>query len=378
MKTLLCLVALWGGAVAEVSAPLGPYARPGIPLPLHSDEDTTVSVDGWTYRLRANEITYVAPMRAPCSVRDEKGNELLRLEAVPAGFMLAAWIGDGPEDLATRMKGLDDQGVVLVRLKPNKVVLWRAYDLFDRVYTLHLDVFLERWAVAGGSVATTGRSEDALRIGELVQAADPDGLIALAGPVRPLRVPRPRASRPDLYKALLPPEISPAALEAGRLVVLVAALAAAVLVLAGAFLRVERRFLLAGLGLVAVAGSVTGRIHTAAADDPLAVGRIEETFVVDLLERRRTYKVVTTLRAVPAPMPEPWETPVPFRSNPGPWWEEPGVPPNLGAGMTRIFLDEVVVPTTGPAEDETFPKKRVTNRPGEIPLIGGRRIVLQD
>ena len=43
MRTLLCLVVLVGAAAAEVSAPLGPYARPGIPLPLLSDEDITPS-----------------------------------------------------------------------------------------------------------------------------------------------------------------------------------------------------------------------------------------------------------------------------------------------------------------------------------------------
>ncbi|MEE8107388.1 MAG: hypothetical protein V3T86_17775 [Planctomycetota bacterium] len=367
------LLVLWLSTVAladagiTVEAPLGPYARPGVPLALRSTIDVTVSIDGWTYRLRDGEMTYVRVSRTPCAVVDASGAVLLELDAVPENTRLVLLLGAGPDNLAAGLKGADGEPVKAVHVREGDVPgLWNSLDLFDRVYLLQesrRDRALEKWGRGGGDVAGGG--------------GDPKEVLARAGPVRPLRVARAASARPDLYKDLPPAEVAPDALDQARLVVLGSGIAFGLLILGGALFRVDRRLLLGMGALVGIAGAGLGAVLPERVDRPVAAGRIEEVFVLDGHVRRRIYRVAVTLRPGLAPMPGPGEQPVPFLERGGAWWESPGTAGSAEPGMTRIFVTEHVEPAGGPV-DPTGEFRPPTNAPGEIRLCRRSAVALQD
>jgi len=371
---VLCLAAVAAAdSGISVEAPLGPYARPGVPLALRSTTDVTVLIDGWTYRLRDGETTYVRVSRAPCAVVDRSGAVLLRLDAVPDDTRLVLLLGAGPDNLAASLAGTSGEAVESVHVRAgNLPKLWNAFDLFDRVYLLQdsrRTNALETWGHGGGDLAGGG--------------GDPAEVLARAGPVRPLRVPRAASARPDLYDDLPRAEIAPDALHQARLVVLGSGLAFALLVAAGAWFRVDRRLLL-GMGvLVGVAGVGLGAVLPEQSDRAVAAGRIEEVFVLDGHVRRRIYRVAVTLRPGLAPKAGPSEQPVPYLERGGAWWRSPGVAGPAEPGMTRIFLTEQVEPvehaeSIGARVEVTGEIRPPTNAPGEIPLCRRIVVALQD
>jgi len=79
------LLVLAATATAEVTAPLGRRARPGVPIVLKSDTATVVDLDGWRYDV--DGFALVMPPHVPCVVRDGNGTELFRLSKPDAPYV---------------------------------------------------------------------------------------------------------------------------------------------------------------------------------------------------------------------------------------------------------------------------------------------------
>lgn len=384
----LALLVLVLPAVADVEAPLGPYARVGVPVLLHSDSPIVVDLDGWKFRIEGT--TPVFPPAVPCVVRGEDGNEILRLED-PGDRALTGVVGDVPPDLA---------GAVGI---PHPIALaagcWRALDLFDVLVigTVRGDEpwfpCVAQWVKAGGSLVALD-----------AQGLFPDGtgLGAAADRVEnlpPPRIPRPGNVRPDLYALVKPVAQGSPPLRAARWVVLGAALACALQILLALLGRMRAATLLLGLGAASLAGAVVGLARTRADYTPLARGRIEISYFGGGVERRRTYLVYRDAGPGAAAPRAPDAAPVLFGKNPAPWWRGPGEEAPVEEGFIRIFLVEEVLraPPTPPFEGGEPPQElweRERPRRGAVrawasplappeattsePLLMGIRALVQD
>jgi hypothetical protein len=376
-------------ALAGVEAPLGLYARPGVPVLLRSDTPTVVDIDGWTFRV--DGTTPIFPPAVPCVVRDEDGRELLRLED-PGDRPLTGVIGGVPPDL---------EGAVGI---PRPVALaagcWRALDIFDRV--LVTDPVrgdepwfpcVARWVHAGGSLALA----DALRL--FPEGTGLGAAAERAGDLPGPRIPRPTNVRPDVYALVRPVASGSRPLRAARWIVLGAALASALQILLALRGRLRPATLLAGLGAVALLGAAVGLVRTRADYTPVARGRIEISYFGGGVERRRTYLVFVHAgpRAVAPRAPD--ALPVLFGTNRAPWWRGPGEEVPVEEGIVRIFLVEEVLraPEAPPFESPAVPvdlwgrecpvrgNARPTSSPfaapeatPATPLLLGIRAVVQD
>jgi len=267
-----------------VEAPLGPFARPGVPIPLASDAERDAALDGLRIRLRAG-VTLVAAPRVPCELRDARGEPLLRLLPAPSDALLVGVVGPHPADLAARIGG----PVRVVALEAAALVeAWPCYDLFDRVYVSDASVperaraALVAWARAGGSLASVG-DPNAWRgagdgLGSFYAGRDLIGLLAASGAVEPLRAPRAGNVRPDVYALWPGAEVSAEPIRAGRRALLAASAALAGTLLVGALGRADPRLLLAAILAVALLGSALGLVLSGRAYDPVARGRVELSF----------------------------------------------------------------------------------------------------
>ena len=340
MKIVLLL------ALAGVEAPLGPYARPGVPVLLRSDVPTVVDIDGWTYRV--DGTTPVFPPAVPCVVRGEDGRELLRLED-PGDRVLTGVIGDVPPGV---------EGAVPVRPVALAAGGWRALDLFSKVLVtgpVRGDEpwfpCVARWVHAGGSLALP----DALRL-----FPEGTGLGAAAERLEdlpPLRIPRPTNVRPDIYDLVLPVALASPPLRVARWIVLGAALASAFQILLALRGRLRARTVLAGLGTVALLGAAVGFARTRADFTPVARGRIEISYFGGGIERRRTYLVYRHAGPSAVAPRAPDALPVLFGSNRAPWWRGPGEEVPVEEGIIRVFLVEEVLrsPPPPPFESPAVP-----------------------
>jgi len=107
--------------------------------------------------------------------------------------------------------------------------------------------------------------------------------------------------------------------------------------------------------VVAVLGGAVGLVRTRSDYTPVARGRIVVSYLRGDVERRRTYMVF--IHAGPhavAPLAGA-HTPILFRAGGDPWWTTPEHGAPLGAGMTRIFLVEEILPGSGPGPGEGGP-----------------------
>lgn len=331
MKLLVVLL------LAGVEAPLGPYARPGVPVILRSDTPTVVDLDGWTFRI--DGLTPVFPPAVPCVVRGEDGKELLRLED-PGDLPLTGVLGDVPEGL---------ERAVPIRPVALAAGDWRALDLFDVVLAtgpVRGDEpwfpTVARWVLAGGSLVIP----DARRL-----FPEGTGLGAAAERAEDLplpRIPRPTNVRPDLYELVKPVAAASPPLRAARWIVLGAALASALQVLLALRGRLRAGTILAGLGAVALLGSGIGLVRTRADYTPVARGRIEISYFGGGVERRRTYLVYRHAGPSAVAPRAPDALPVLFGSHRAPWWRGLGEEVPVEEGITRIFLVEEVLKAPAP------------------------------
>ncbi len=324
--------------LAGVEAPLGLYARPGVPVILRSNTPTVVDLDGWMFRI--DGTTVVFPPALPCVVRGEDGKELFRLED-PGDRPLTGVLGeDVPEGL---------EGARAIRPVALAAGDWRALDLFDRlVATVPVRgdepwfPTVAQWVLAGGSLAV----EDARRL-------FPEGTGLGAAAERPEdlplpRFPRPGNVRPDLYALVKPVAAASLPLRAARWIVLGAALASVLTVLLALRGRLRAPALLAGLGAVALLGAGIGLVRTRADYTPVARGRIEVSCFGGGVERRRTYLVYRHAGPGAVAPRAPDALPILFGNNRAPWWRGVGEEVQVEEGIVRIFLVEEVLKAPAP------------------------------
>jgi len=351
MIALLLLLAL------AADAPLGPYARPGIPVALRAAPGD-YALDGWPVRVGRGGSALAAAPRLPCAFRDAANAELLRFEAPPEGRPLVALVGDAPADFEARLP----EAAVVRLARAGLPLEWRCYDLFDRIYWLcDLDEgmrgVLGDWVRMGGSLALLGDSAPEPGAGERFLARDLESLLRAAGAPRASAIPRPRAIRPDLYELLAPAAPSHAASSTARRLATSFAAAAAILLLLAWRRRLSARILPAPLVLACAAAVAAGLLFPARQFRPFARGRIEEVLPGG---RTRLYDVLVSLgREVPAD-PPPGAVPILFAaaSAAQPWGA--AVPPRAA----RIWL---VGERTGGGEVGTFAAPG--SDPGVPPLL---------
>jgi hypothetical protein len=356
----IVLVLFASAAAAEVDAPLGRFARPGVPVLLRSDRPVVVDLEGWTFRVEG--VSPVFPPALPCVVRVD-GDEVLRLEEPPRP--LTGVIGDVPP-------GLGDA----VEIRPVALAAgsWRALDLFDRLLVtgpVRGDEpwfgTVAQWVLSGGSLA----AQRARRL-----FPEGTGLGAAAERIEdlpPPLIPAPGNVRPDVYALLRETAKRSPPFRSARWVVLGAALASALQILVAMRGRMRAATLAAGLLAVALAGAAAGLLRTRADYTPVARGRIEVSWWKDGVERVRTYLVYREAGPHASAPRAPEAAPVLFGSNRTPWWRGPGEEAGVGEGITRIFLVEDVRMAPGaPSLPSGQPPKDLWER--ERPRRGGVRV----
>lgn len=388
VKRALLLLAFATPVLADVQAPLGGYARPGVPVLLRSDRPTVVDLDGWTFRV--DGTTPVFPPALPCTIRAEDGSELLRLED-PGDRVLTGVIGDIPP-------GLDDA----VPIRPVALASgdWRALDVFDRILVTLPARGAEpwfpcvaQWVSAGGSLAVA----EATRL-----FPEGPGLGAVAERWEDLpvtRIPRTGNVRPDVYELVGKVAETSRPLRTARWVVLGAAVACALQILVALRGRMRAGLLVLGLVAVSALGAGVGFLRTRADYTSVARGRIEVSWFQNGVERRRTYLCYRSAGPGATAPRAPGAAPVLYGANLAPWWGSPGEPLPLGDGVVRILLVEEVrrAPEPPPLPDQEPPAalwaheqpRRGAVRAGATPLaqpeataearlLVGVRAVVQD
>jgi len=359
---ILALLALAAAAAAGVDAPLGPYARPGVPVLLRSDRPVVVDLDGWTFRVDGTTPVFLASL--PCIVRTEAKSDALRLED-PGDRALTGVIGDVPEGI---------EGAVQIRPLALAAGCWRALDVFDRVVVtgpVRGDEpwfpCVAQWVLAGGSLVVA----DAQRL-----FPEGTGLGAAADTPQdlpPPRIPRPGNVRPDVYGLVKAVKRESPPLRAARWVVLGAALACALQILLALLGRMRARALVLGIAAVGLAGAGSGLLRTRADYTPVARGRIEISWFLHGAERRRTYLVYGNAGPSAAAPHAPAAAPVLFGDNRTPWWRGPGEEVPVEEGIIRIFLvEEVHLAPAPPSLPAAEPPAALWER--ERPLRGEVRV----
>lgn len=341
--TILLLLALAG---VEVEAPLGPYARPGVPVILRSDAPTVVDLDGWTFRV--DGATPVFAMAVPCVVRGEDGKELRRLED-PGARALTAVIGDVPPDL---------EGAVQVSPAALAPSHWRALDLFDALLVT-IPVrgdepwfpCVAQWVHAGGSLAVAGSRRlfpSGMGLGAVADRRED---------LPPPRIPRPLATRPDLYALVGETAASSPPLGTARWIVALAMLACTVQILLVRLGRLPNWTLFVGLGAMVLGAAVLGLVRTRSDYTPTARGEIRISFFGGGVERRRTYLVYGHAGPLASAPRAPDAAPILYGSHRVPWWRGPGEEVPVMDGITRILLVEEVLmaPDPPPLPDGPVP-----------------------
>ncbi len=315
-----------------VEAPLGPYARPGVPVLLRSEAPTTVDLDGWLFRIDGTTTVY--PPSLPCVVRGEDGHELLRLED-PGDRVLTGVLGDIPPGL---------EGGVAVRPAALASGSWRALDLFDALLVtgpVRGDEpwfpCVAEWVHAGGSLAVSGSRRLFPEGTGLGAAAD------RREDLEPPRIPRPGNVRPDVYGLVGRVAASSPPLRAARWIIVGTLFGCALQLLLARLGRLPAWMLLVGLGAMALLAAALGAVRTRSDYTPTARGRIEVSYFGGGVERRRTYQVY--LHAGPlASAPRTMDAlPVLYGSNRAPWWRGVGEEVPVEDGIVRVFLVEELV-----------------------------------
>jgi hypothetical protein len=282
--------------LCEVSAPLGPYARPGVPVPLVVDAKARgmtdyLEVDGQRYFL-LRPVTLVHPAALPCRVSDASGKELLRLEPVPEGRTLVGTTGAG-DDAA------DGPLRVQIDLRALGALHWPCLDLFD-VVEAPGEAIADRWHKAGGG-----------------------------------RIPRTGNVLPEVYDGLPAPVPAARVWPTARLFLLAFAL-----VLAAQLLLRAR---LGPLAAVALAATLLGAVVTRQKYDPLARARIEIVYrpAASGPARVRMFDALSAVGpGARADAPE-GAGPVFYQSGNTGWFRDDGSY-SLEPGVTRLFVRDVL------------------------------------
>ena len=273
--------------LAEVSAPLGPYARPGVPVLLATKGETVLVVEGWRYK--AEPLMIVHPPFVPCTVRNAAGKELLRLEQVPPGRKLIGTTGSGHdlEDGAERVH-------IEVALLPD--AYWRCLDVFDEV--IGKAPMIDAWKRAGG-----------------------DRGIPRVGNIAPYVY--------DLVEAPIEPS---AAWALARLIILVTGIALGSMVFLGAHVGL--------VTLVALLGGAVALVAPGARFEAAVAMEIEVIYHLPEATRTRVFVGHTAVGGGASVTPHPQSVPLFYRAAADPWWEGVERSCPLEPGVIRLFLTE--------------------------------------
>ncbi|MHC4223081.1 MAG: hypothetical protein ACYSUN_03740 [Planctomycetota bacterium] len=322
---LLCAV-----AAAEEPPPLGPYARPGVPVLVDGREEVTL--DGWTFEL--DGLTMIHPPRTPFRACGHEFRE------VPAGVLLVGVAG-------ATLEPKDGQRIIPVNLRGLRLQHWRALDLFDRIVlgggatpSAEARSSLVQWVRAGGCLVAVGLQPFDQGLGQLSTAISLEEALRKAGPVRPLLISRPGRVRPDIYALLRHPNEPPPALAAARWIVIGTTVALVVQLLLGAYGLISKRALLLGFGAVALLGALVGLVRTRADYEPVARGRVEVRYRDGGTVRIRNYRVFTAVGPGASVRAGPDWAPILFRAGGDAWWPDRSRRCPLGDGVIRVFLTE--------------------------------------
>ncbi len=347
-------------AVGEVEAPFGRFARPGVPVPVYSSDQGSVTVDGgWTAWLVSGGITTVFVPRVPCRIRDAEGAELLALEAVPDDVFLVGVVGTVPDTAQKLIGEAAGRRVLLQPIERDRLPDdWRAYDLFDLVIVAAAparlkagaDKALVEWAHAGGRVAALGRA-GAYYVGAgggLGWFALDDSVGGLMravseAPWERAHPTRPTAVRPDLYGAfgLLQAQIYAGPLQSARLTMWGSALASALLLVLGLRFHFSRWSLVLGLLVISLGGGLMGRLSHKEYQ-PWASGEIHVAVEGGGYERLRVYRMRTAVAGEPSLAVGERETPLLSDAAEAPWWSDPDRRMLLRKGRWRFTLEETI------------------------------------
>ncbi len=357
---------LWLGLLcASPEWPLGPYARPGVPLPVHSAGPAQVDLHGW--RSRVEGLGWVHPLRLPA----EAPGPL----AVPEGRRLVGVWGDLPADLLAELA--TDAIVVRIDLTRLDAGAWRALDLFDRLYatrrTVEGDALLTAWVRAGGLAGVVGEIGPVAGLGRLFTAPDADQLINAGRAVADRPAARLPAARPWIYDLVGPPRGGGRALRTARWIVAVFGLGVLAHLLLAHLGRMGRSLLFAGIGVLTVAATGIALLRAEADYRPAARGRIEIEIAAPGSPgvRRRIYEVFSGVAPRAEVFREPLWTPVPYRSLAEPWWRTSDGREFLSEGVTHIYLREEWVEPAEAAPTEAAPPGLALREFGEGWSVSG-------
>lgn len=279
--------------IAEVSAPLGPYARPGVPVLLVTKGETELVVEGWRYK--AAPWTIVHPPFLPCTVCNAEGKELLRLVPVPTTDEFIGTTGSG-----------GDTRVHIEAAKLSKRY-WRCLDLFDDV--VGEAPIIDEWRRAGG-----GRG-----------------------------IPRVGNIAPDVYDLVASPQEPSAAWALAKLIILVTGIALGSLVFLGAHVGL--------VALVVLLGGAVALLAPGERFEAAVAMEIEVIYHLPEATRKRVFVAHTAVGGGASVTPRPQSVPLFYRAAADPWWESVERSCPLEPGVIRLFLtEELSEASRGPEE----------------------------
>ncbi len=334
-------------AAPEVSTPLGPYARPGVPALVATSEPATVSAGGWTFAISTSELVFVEQTPCPLTV-DNAPQPALTLQPVPKGVRLVGVIGPLP-------KQASDPTLVFTAIRAAflQTDQWSALDVFDRVLVQagqrvpeQAMAALTLWVLGGGDLVwvdpLAGDAWPAVGIGRLTRGASFDAVWEAAGPVRPLRVPRAPVAAPEIYDLVGGNVGGSAPLQSARWIVLATSLALLIHLVLARRAGVAPRRAVFGCLLFAAVGTAIGLWRPQADYRALARGKIEIAYRGGGFERVRTFHVMAYAGPGARVVVPPGSQPVVYRVGVGAWWDAPGAPGMLEEGVVRLFVTESI------------------------------------
>ena len=303
-----------------VELPLGPFARPGVPVLLDSATPVEVDLAGWKWRVEGP--TEVAPPQLPCTIALPEGS--LEVRAPADGRILVG---------SLRAGGSDAVPIRLVR-----GMGWQPLDLFDRIVVGECEpwerAILEAWARAGGDVAFPDQE---------------------AAPARPLPVPRAGDVLPEIYDLATARGVGSRSFSVARRIAAGLAAVLLLLLLAGARGRLGARPVVTFSLVVGLTGGTVGAWLTQREAEPFSSARV----VIHYPGRTRTF---TMVRAEwdGAAMPAPAGVPFFYRGAGDPWWADGDRVLRAGEGIVRGFVRDAEA--TEPVREGSTERRRILDR----------------
>ena len=335
MSRLLLAWALFASvAAAGIEAPLGPYARPGIPLPIRADEAGDGDVGGWPYRF-GEGWTVVHVPALPCRIRSG-GSELVMKE-VPEGVRLVGVVGSLPPVTIPGLLAVE------IRLDGAEMKYGRCFDVFDRVVVAPdaglarpAELALVHWFRSGGDLVIIGppTGETGGEPGNPRRARTVQEALKLAP--QEVVFPRPDNGGREFYDLVRAPQGQEPAAGSARWIVLGASLTMALQILLAARGWIGGRALLSGLMTVALLAGVLSAARPRAEFVPLAVGEFVVVYRGGEFSRAERYRIYVATGPGAEVERDPAAVPCFYRSPGDPWWSAAEGPIQIPRDQQRL------------------------------------------